>query len=71
MEMGCWGVWLSFKLVHTGQGKEVNVCYPLLPYHHPLPTTNTHFLASLGQMLGADIEAWPVEVSDQGHAGTG
>ena len=51
------------SLVRTGQGKAVSVCCPLLP-HHPIPH-HTHFLASLGQMLGADIEAWPVEVSDQ------
>lgn len=51
------------SLVLTGQGKAVSVCCPLLP-HHPIPH-HTHFLASLGQMLGADIGAWPVEVSDQ------
>ena len=39
--------------------------------HSFLTPASTHFLASLGQMLGADREAWPVQVSDQGHAGTG
>lgn len=47
-----------------GQGKVVSVCCPLLPYPH------IHLLAFFGLMPGADIEAWPIEVSDQGQAGT-
>lgn len=46
---GCWEGWLSFEFgAHrTRQGGQC-----LLPIPSS-PPTNTHFLASLGQMLGA------------------
>lgn len=56
--------------MHLGQGKVVSVSSLLLP-PLPSPTLHIHILAFWGLMLGANMEAWPMEVTDQGQAGTG